>query len=178
MIHTFLKAKHWQLFLTLYGLPFLFIFFYIISDIFTIFNNTSTPFDSSLAIFFKIFPFISIIFVIGFLGWLWTIAVGLQQHIPPAIKMKRTRFNVFISIAFVYTVFFILQQDGIITGQSEGFKLLLSLIPALHIFSMFCVFYALYFVAKTIKTAKLQREVKFSEFSEEFFLLWFYIIGI
>jgi hypothetical protein len=34
------------------------------------------------------------------------------------------------------------------------------------------------YVAKTIKTAELKRKVGLSEFSGEFFLLWFYFIGI
>jgi hypothetical protein len=33
-------------------------------------------------------------------------------------------------------------------------------------------------VAKTIKTVELQREVNFSEFIGEFFMIWFYFIGI
>jgi hypothetical protein len=43
---------------------------------------------------------------------------------------------------------------------------------------MFCIFYTLYFVAKTFKTVELQREVKFSDFAGEFFMIWFYPIGI
>lgn len=42
----------------------------------------------------------------------------------------------------------------------------------------FCVIYSLYFVAKTFKTVELQREVKFSDFAGEFFMIWFYPIGI
>ena len=48
----------------------------------------------------------------------------------------------------------------------------------LHLFSMFCIFYCLYFVAKTYKTAELQREVSFGDFVGEFFLFWFYPIGV
>jgi hypothetical protein len=53
-----------------------------------------------------------------------------------------------------------------------------AIILPLHLFAMFCIFYCLYFVAKTIKTAELQREVSFSDFVGEFFMLWFYPIGI
>lgn len=53
-----------------------------------------------------------------------------------------------------------------------------ALIAPLHFFSMCCIFYCLYFVAKTIKTVELQREVKFSDFAGEFFMIWFYPIGI
>lgn len=55
---------------------------------------------------------------------------------------------------------------------------MMAIIVPLHLFSMFCIFYCLYFVAKTIKTAELQRETAFSDFVGEFFLIWFFPIGI
>ena len=36
----------------------------------------------------------------------------------------------------------------------------------------------MYFVAKTFKTAELQRKVSFSDFAGDFFLVWFLPIGI
>jgi bacteriorhodopsin len=48
----------------------------------------------------------------------------------------------------------------------------------IHLFSMFCIFYVLYFAAKTFKTVELQREVRFSEFAGEFFMLWIFPIGV
>ena len=55
---------------------------------------------------------------------------------------------------------------------------LVGIIVPLHLFSMFCIFYCLYFVAKTFKTVELQREVSFSDFAGEFFMIWFFLIGI
>jgi putative effector of murein hydrolase LrgA (UPF0299 family) len=55
---------------------------------------------------------------------------------------------------------------------------LFAFIIPIHLFAMFCIFYSLYFVAKTIKTVELQRAVTFSDFVLEFFLIWFYPIGI
>ncbi len=54
----------------------------------------------------------------------------------------------------------------------------MAIIVPMHLFSMFCIFYSLYFVAKTFKTVELQRETAFSDFAGEFFLIWFYPIGI
>jgi hypothetical protein len=53
-----------------------------------------------------------------------------------------------------------------------------TVIVPIHLFSMFCIFYTIYFVAKTIKTVELKREVKFGDFAGEFFLLWFYPVGV
>jgi hypothetical protein len=54
----------------------------------------------------------------------------------------------------------------------------IAIIFPLHFFAMFCIFYCLYFVAKTFKTVELQREVTFSDFAGEFFLFWFFPIGV
>ena len=64
------------------------------------------------------------------------------------------------------------EPSGILIGG------LIAVIVPLHLFSIFCIFYSVYFVAKTFKTVELQREVTFSDFVGEFFMLWFYPIGI
>ena len=48
----------------------------------------------------------------------------------------------------------------------------------LHIVSIFGIFYSMYFAAKTLKTVELLREVSFREFASEFFMFWFFPIGI
>lgn len=40
------------------------------------------------------------------------------------------------------------------------------------------MYYIMFFVAKTIKTVELQRQVKFGDFAGEFFLILYYPIGI
>lgn len=177
MIHTFLKAKHWQLFLALCGPPFLFVF-YTLYDTIILFSNETVPFDEDLSIFFKIFPILMMLFTATFFGWFWSMAIGLQQCISSDIKMKVTKFKVFFFIPLIYILFLLLHISGMITELPKGFEWIYALITPLHLFSMSSIFYMLYFVSKTIKTAELQREVRFSEFLSEFFLLWFYIIGI
>lgn len=52
------------------------------------------------------------------------------------------------------------------------------IIVPLHLLSMFGILYSIYFSAKTFKTVELQRNVQFSDFAGEFFLIWFYFIGV
>ena len=54
----------------------------------------------------------------------------------------------------------------------------MALIIPLHLFSMFCIIHTIYFVAKAYKIAETQRAVTFSDFVGEFFLAWFFIIGV
>lgn len=52
------------------------------------------------------------------------------------------------------------------------------LIVLLHLLSMFSLFYCLNFCAKTLKAIELKRSVTFSDYASEFFLIWFFVIGI
>jgi hypothetical protein len=119
------------------------------------------------------------------LGWQWSVAVGMQKMVPVTIKMKVTKFKVFFFIPVVYitlimiTVFFALSSNfpDLVDYGFRIFIPFLVIVP-LHLFSMFCLFYCLYFVAKTLKTVELQREVSFNDFVGEFFLSWFFPIGV
>ena len=127
-----------------------------------------------------------ILFISIFFGWFWSVAIGLQKKVPQTIKMKVRKFKIFFFIPMAYliiiTFYMAFAMDGIIKNGSEPnvgiIATMFAIIVPLHLFSMFCIFYTLYFVAKTFKTVELQREVKFSDFAGEFFLIWFYPIGI
>ena len=176
MIEKFLKAKHWQIFMITFGLPFLI----------QIITMPITISDNDPIIMMKIFPIIMIIFISGFFGWFWSIGVGLQSKIPSDVTMKVKKFKIFLIIPLIYMFLILIFMGSIISGTfengqepSEGMIVgMIGIIFPLHFFSMFCIFYCLYFVAKTFKTVELQREVAFSDFAGEFFMIWFFPIGI
>jgi len=95
-------------------------------------------------------------------------------------------FKAFFFIPLIYitgvmtAVGFFFNSNTLQATNEPPFWLLgaFAVIIPLHLFSMFCIFYCLYFVAKTIKTVELQREVTFSDFIGEFFLVWFHLIGV
>lgn len=185
MIEKFLKAKHWQLFLLTFGIPMIFQFI-MIGTIFSNINNGNNPDPTFMFRYMKFFPIIMIIFMGVFFGWFWSVAIGLQNKVPKDVKMKIKKFKIFFFIPMVYILFIILftgiQMNRLITNGTEPSEgmigSLVAIIVPLHLFSMFCIFYSLYFVAKTFKTVELQREVKFLDFAGEFFMIWFYPIGI
>ncbi|MCH8536003.1 MAG: hypothetical protein LAT51_13105 [Flavobacteriaceae bacterium] len=72
MIEKFLKAKHWQIFMVTFGLPFL---IQIIMIPITLMG------DYTMFIM-KVFPIIMIIFISGLMGWIWSVGVGLQNKVP------------------------------------------------------------------------------------------------
>ncbi|WP_339758417.1 hypothetical protein [Algoriphagus aquimarinus] len=181
----FLKAKHWQLFLLTFGIPLIFQFIIMEKMVSSIGTGTA-PDPSALFIFFKIYPLLMIPIGFIFFGWFWSVAIGLQSKIPENVKMKVKKFKLFFLILLVYlliiNVLLWVLTNGLMTGTIEpnndqaGFAF--AIIVPLHLFSMFCIFYSLYFVAKTFKTVELQREVSFADFAGEFFMIWFYPIGI
>ncbi len=169
----FLKAKHWQLFILMVGLPFL---FQIITIVYVI--VTDNPLFA-----LSTFPIFMLLYVIIFFGWFWSIGVGLHKFLPENHNLNLNKFKIFFFIPLAYII--ILMFSMMYLGLFEQFPppddmigISLILILPFHLFSAFCMFYMLYFCAKTIKSIELNREVEFSDYAGEFFLIWFYIIGI
>ena len=181
----FLRAKHWQIFIVTFGIPFLAQVIFMIS-IFSGLMNSRNPDPTVIFGYFKFFPVLMLLFMGGTFGWFWAIAIGLQRMVPATVKMKTTLFKVFLLIPVIYItcimafVGFFFNFNIFQNTNQPPFWIFgaFAVIFPLHLFSMFCIFYCLYFAAKTIKTVELQREVTFSDFVGEFFLIWFHIIGI
>lgn len=171
-MERFLTAKHWQIFILTFGLPFM---IEIIAMPFMIFGNNPM-------MVVKIMPLIMILFLAGYFGWFWAIAVNLQRILPDDLKLSTAKFKIFMLLPVIYILIFFVFLDSAINGsfenESSTFPAMFALIFPLHLFSMFCIFYCLYFVAKVFKTAELERKVTFSDFAGEFFLIWFFPVGI
>ncbi|MEZ4804725.1 MAG: hypothetical protein R2852_04375 [Bacteroidia bacterium] len=127
--------------------------------------------------YLQIFTLMMILFMAVFLGWFWSVAIGLQRLIPSNLKLNVNKFKVFLLIPAVYILLFLAYFMTAFTAGNPVLGMFFIIIP-LHLFSMFCLFYCLYFVAKTIKIAELKRQVSFGDFAGEFFLIWFYPVGI
>jgi hypothetical protein len=56
--------------------------------------------------------------------------------------------------------------------------MILLIILPFHFLALAGLFYCLYFNARMIKTVELQRKISLSEYIVDFFLLWFFFVGI
>jgi len=181
MIDKFLKAKHWQLFLPIFGIPMLLQLIFM-GIIFIGIKSEDGPNLALLFNYIRIFPVISILFISVFFGWFWSIGVGLDKKIPEDLKLNLGRFKLFLIIPFLYYIlvllFISIAFPSMITMIGIPTGTIMSIILPIHFFAIFCMFHSLYFVAKTIKIAELKRKVTFSDFAGEFFLLWFFPIGV
>jgi hypothetical protein len=184
MTDRFLKAKHWQLFVLTFGVPMIFQIFMMISAFsnFTLDNGPDPTFMMKYLIFL---PFLMIIVMVIQFGWMWSVGIGLQNKVPAPVKMNVKTFKIFLFIPIVYLLFiagFIaFVMNGGFSGNDVPFEQMGSLffiIVPFHLLSMFSMFYSLYFIAKTLKTVETQREASFSDFAGEFFMIWFYPVGI
>jgi len=185
MTDIFLKAKHWQLFSMLIGLPLL--GYAITFALFFGYATTTNDLDATtLKSFAIIIPCVALIVMYVLFGWFWSIAIGLQTKVPNTVKMKVKKFKIFFFIPLIYILsvltfmaLFGLSDFELNSDLNSVLPVgLLAVMLPLHFLSIFGIFYSLYFVAKTYKTVELQREVIFSDFAGEFFMIWFYFIGI
>ena len=97
------------------------------------------------------------------------------------VNMNLKKFKLFLLIPVTYMLFLSIYMSSmfsnVLTGQEPN-PAIFGLIVPIHLFSMFCIFYCLYFIAKELKAVEWQKPVSFSDFAGEFFLIWFFPFGI
>jgi len=185
MITRFLQAKHWQLFLLTIGIPMILQLVLIGRATNSALNGTG-PSATTTTAFFIVFPLLMILLTGTLGGWFWSIAVGLDEVIPEHLRLKLSRFKLLLLFPAAYlllTMAMVSSRAFIKISLFEELPkpLLTSVVilwMLLHLFTMFCVAHSMYFVAKTIKIAETQRVASFGDFMGEFFLIWFYPVGI
>ena len=92
MIKAFLTAKHWQLFILMVGLPFL---FQIVTLVYVIAMDRPM-----LAL--STFPIFMLLYISIFFGWFWSMGVGLHKFLPEQHNLKLKKFKVFFFIPLIY----------------------------------------------------------------------------
>jgi hypothetical protein len=192
-MERFLKLKHWQLFVLLFGLPIVLeILFFSTYFKNMMAQNIDTSRFLELFQYFQYFPILILLILLINLGWYWAVGIKLQEKIPVELRLKTGFFKFFVIFPIIYFIaialalfwFFsiigIFPYGSIHTG--ENIPPLIGFLPLIffpiHFFYLFCTIYSMYFTARTIKTAELQKAVRFDEYIGEFFLIMFFPIGV
>lgn len=167
----FLTAKHWQLFLLMFGS----LFGFQIALMLSIFSG-------AMPLLLFLFPVVMFLWVLLFMGWFYTLGTGLYTKVPATVHMPIKRFKAFMWFAILYMLLipclvFLMYTAPFNGAVTPPFIMLMVIVP-LHLFAMFCMFHSLYFCTKCLKAAELQRDVTFGDYAGEFMLLWFSPIGI
>jgi len=188
-MNIFLRARHWQLFLLTFGIQFIMQLVWMIS-LFSNFSIDAENFEPEFEAVFNgmgVYMAIALFSMLIYYGWIWSVGIGLQKQIPEALRMKTGFFKFCIIFPLVFLLlyvwfifrFFMDMEALEELAYMENFNpfIFLGFIP-LGLFVAFCAFYAFWFAGKAVKTAELKRQVKFGDFVAEFFLFWFYPVGV
>jgi len=160
----FVRAKHWQVFLLLFGLFFL-------GNAVGLQSMIQNP-DKVFEAIWPVFGLTELLAVCLAL-WLWSLGAFLNSVV---VLPHRPRLS-FFRLAIIYPLLYM--PVFMAYFQSLSFKppLLPAIVP-LHFFAMFCLLYDLYFVAKNLALVEKQRSVSLGDYLGYFCGLWIFPIGI
>jgi hypothetical protein len=160
----FLRAKHWQIFALLVGVCFL--------GQMTVVSSMATPlrspedFDKTA----RLLGAATVVFMLFFLGWLWSMGSFLTSIIAEPQRLPLRYFRLSLIYPAIYVMYFF---SVISTSKPPS-----ALIVPFHLLAMFCMFYNLYFVSKSLVLAETGRAASFYDYAGPFFLTWFFPVGI
>lgn len=125
---------------------------------------------------------LTFIFVIIALSWIYNLGVGLYKKLPKGHTLNILRFKFFFFFCIVYFAIAIIVSDGGYSINNNNIgeygALAFAIIP-LHLFSIFCVFYCMYFLAKALICAFTQnKDIQIGDYIGYFFGFGFLPIGI
>ncbi len=166
-----LRIKNWQLLILILAIP-------IIIDFILIYTSVS---DSVSDKFNKLLPVSLFQFTIVIL-WEFSIANLLHKSLPKNVKMNFKRFKIFFFIPVFYIIsigFLVIKILSLpVTENIRTYIIVYLFTIPIQFFSIFCIFYSIYFISKSLKSVELQKEVNFNEHILEFFLLFFFPFGL
>lgn len=187
MTEKILRAKHWQLFLIIFVIPFLL----VIMLMYQLFESTYTDvrysYIDQLFTFFQLGPSIIALSMCIFFYWLWSVGKGLNSKISKALKSKTTILTVCLIYQLLYLILMVILVYIWASGWHHRIKLMEPILEfvlderkfiPLHLIFFTSVIYSIYFAAKKLVTAEQKRKPNFIDFVGEFFLIWFFFIGV
>ena len=164
IVRFFLRARHWQIFLLIFGV-------FCVGQVVIM----SSPPVRSPEDFWEAGLLLGVVmvllFTLCFLAWFWSIGSFLSSIVQPALRLKIGFFR----FALVYPALYIFAFIPFFLSLKP---VLFAVIFPLHLFAMFCLFYSLYFVSKSLVLTETGKSASFYDYAGPFFLLWFFPIGV
>ena len=186
MKNFFLKIKHWQLFLLL-CVPCLLFFYRELADFHWILSDLLA--ELLFGWLFTGWPLIMPLFA-SLVWWAYAYALmwAFDERMPLPLKEDRRFEHFCMSLPFLFVItwmvfpFFCLHllSPSVFLGLSVGDLLYaLMILDALFwSWGILLLFYGIYLIAKVMRIAELQREVKVKEVLGDFFLFLFFPLGV
>lgn len=178
-MNFFLKGKHWQVFIALFGLPILGIIAFMLLMVLYAEGHVSL---SAIAVTIAA---TIIVALVSFAIWFYSLVEALHARLPKGVVMNLTLFKVFLTVPVLFMLRLTVLLFETIPNLPElaksnpaSFAASNPLIGPLFILATFCMFYCLVFAAKVFKSTELQREVDLPEYIAELFQLWYFPLGV
>lgn len=174
MTNWFLRAKHWQIFLLIFVVP-------LILELIAIPVVIATE---NFSLFFVFILFIMVVAMGTQFSWYYSVGTALAGRLPSNAGMNVRRFRNFVFIPVAYIMLFMLFVGSeVLFAINDGppspmLALSFIVIIPLHFFSIFCIFYSMWFVAKSLKMVERYQFVEFGDYAGDFFLIWFFFVGV
>lgn len=150
----FLRVKHWQIFLTLF-----------IAQLAMMGSIAAkAPSAENLGQIDVLSGGLAVIVMLCVIGWFWALGSFLTSLVGPPLKLKTRFFHFALIYAALYVPVFVT------LFQSTNPKVLTMILP-FHFFAMYCMFYLLYFVSKSLVMSEAGKQVSFYEYAGPFFLI-------
>jgi CBS domain containing-hemolysin-like protein len=143
----FLRAKHWQIFL-------LFAIGYIAAAAAVFLPLANARSSEDLLRVSLPFSVVMVLFTFCLVAWLWSMGSFLNSIGQPALRLRPGFFRFALLYPAVYIVVFF-----VLFGTAK--PALIAVIFPLHFFAMFCLFYDLYFVSKSLALIETRKQVSF-----------------
>jgi hypothetical protein len=161
----FLRAKHWQVFLLIFGL-------YCAGEVPTFFILPIAAPEEALVKAALPFVIVARLGLCAYLAWLWSAGMFLNSIVPPASRFKTAFFHVTI----VYPAFYAIAYIALIRSFNPPPQ---EVIIALKLFSLFCTLHNLYFVSNRLVVAETRNwTASFSQYIGPFWLMWLFPFGV
>jgi hypothetical protein len=155
-VNFFLTAKAWQVFLILIGSMF--------------FGAFVQPVPAN----FKLFMLGTLVFMLVWMAWMWTIARASNDKLEPSLRKSQIPMTIGLGFAVLYLMLTPWLWPDLRTGD----KGIPALMVPMHLGSMVGIFYALLFTANRLTTLERKQRVSFFDYAGPFFLFWFFPLGI
>jgi hypothetical protein len=160
----FLSAKHWQIFLLIFGA-------YCVGQFQAMFSVAAPHSPNQIGGFGILFWFAMALFGFSFVAWFWSMGSFLGSIVRPELKLKPALFHFALIYPVFYAFFFF---EYVLTPKTSSG----SLIVPLHLLAIFCVLYIMYFDSKSLALVEREVPLSFSDWAVPFFLLWFFPFGV
>lgn len=160
----FLRAKHWQLFL-------LIIVAFVVEEVVAAVMPVNISSAANVGAAGLVWGVSTALGMVGLVGWFWALGTFLNSVNSERLRLKMGFFH----FALIYPIAYICAAGPFFLNPNLS---MIAIIFPLHFFAMFCLFYDLYFAAKSLAMVETGRRATFYDYAGPFFLMWFFPIGI